>query len=159
MAVAYVPPPEPAAWLQPCTPWPCAEHAAIQTGAALQVMSIPHDGKWIVLCGCVMWRSVSFMLHCAALRVCCAVLSCTVLPYVSSGRGLAAAALNYLSGDDEELEPDASRAALILAPGQNTSVLDVAVVAAQKVRTHSFHRRHQALALFQPQTARTCTGR
>jgi hypothetical protein len=91
-----------------------------------------------------------------------AVLRCLfvgVLVCVSRGRGLASAALNYLSGDDEELEPDASRAALILAPGQNASVLDVAVVAAQKVCVPSIHHPHQALALVQLLAACTCICR
>jgi hypothetical protein len=48
-------------------------------------------------------------------------------------RGLASAAVTYLLGDDEDLEPDNSRTALILGPGSNPSVLDVAVVAAQRV--------------------------
>jgi hypothetical protein len=37
-------------------------------------------------------------------------------------------------GDDEDLEPDNSRTALLLAPGKKPSVLDVAIVAAQQVR-------------------------
>lgn len=50
------------------------------------------------------------------------------------GRRLAAAAITYLLAEDEDLEPENSRTALVLAPGKSPSVLDVAVVAAQKVR-------------------------
>lgn len=66
-------------------------------------------------------------------RLCCTVLHGPVL-CCCRGRGLASAALTYLLGDDEDLEPENSRTALLLAPGKNPSVLDVAVVAAQQVR-------------------------
>lgn len=50
------------------------------------------------------------------------------------GRALASSAVSFLLGDDEDLEPDASRIALLSAPGQAPTALDVAVTAAQKVR-------------------------
>lgn len=59
----------------------------------------------------------------------CTVLSCAML----RGRKLASAAITYLLGDDEDLEPENSRTALVLAPGKSPSALDVTVVAAQKV--------------------------
>jgi hypothetical protein len=48
-------------------------------------------------------------------------------------RGLASAAVTYLLGEEEDLEPENSRTALIMGPGSSPSVLDVAVVAAQRV--------------------------
>lgn len=49
------------------------------------------------------------------------------------GRNLAAAAVEFLRNVDGDFEPDASRAALVLAPKAGTTILDVAVLTAQQV--------------------------
>lgn len=64
----------------------------------------------------------------------CRAVPCRAVTCCARGRRLAAAAITYLLAEDEDLEPENSRTALVLAPGKSPSVLDVAVVAAQKVR-------------------------
>jgi hypothetical protein len=51
----------------------------------------------------------------------------------SRGRSLAAAAVAFLQDVEDEFEPAASRTALLLAPAQAASALDVAVATALKV--------------------------
>jgi hypothetical protein len=85
--------------------------AAVLTDAILVLSSIVS-----------IWPGATGAVLCGSALCCC------------RGRGLASAALTYLLGDDEDLEPENSRTALLLAPGKNPSVLDVAVVAAQQVR-------------------------